>query len=602
MRADRTCRQIEVELSARLDQEVDPATSALIDEHLAGCASCRAHEEQLRAVKRAVALQAAPPVRDLAPSVTSRLTRDRYSRRGERRRLLRTGVAAAVITTIVLSGAMLPWRTRPPDVAIASEITRAIRAAATEVSSYHAEFKIVERGWNDAVPERHFAAEVWFRAPEELRMEIRDLTPYPAPGWPRNDATLIASPSRWWIEETATCPAPALPDCAVSPAPEVRSLERRQPFDGSTSLPTDLILPLETLAETDGLSVVGRETVDGHDVHHVVLERWQAGALIDSLQVAGTWNEFPPTARVDLWLDSSTWFPRRFTVKGDGGFLSVSTTLLEEPRRLDTSVFTAPAPQDARDGGFRSEGEGSRLLPEDLAGLEPYRSGVTRDRQTVDTFVDGMTWLKVITDRASRPTLGTFTSESVSLGPGRSAYFEPSSDSLRRTVEIIGSNRRVRLESNLPRAELLEVAASVPLDGRSFDELRTATGRIERIDPRSLGNFPFAEWPRYLPHGFRVSSAFLSTSPDGRRQLSSYYRRPESGAFMGDIRITQAADVDVLPPSSEDLVSVRTGPVAGRWSPLRSELEWLDGSVYRAVAVPGFDVETAALIARSMQR
>ena len=510
MRVESACDAIRVELSARLDQEVDERTSARLDEHLEACAACTEYEEALRSVKRAVALQAAPAVRDLAPAITARIATEKFRRRGERRSLLRTAVAAAVITALVLSGAVLPWRTESTDVAMASEITRAVRGAAGEIDSYRAEFAITERGWNAEVPTRRFTAEILFQAPENLRMEIRDLTHYPGPGWPTNDAALIASPNSWWLRETATCPAPALPGCSVSPTPETRALVARQPFDGTTALPTDLILPLETLADDDGLTVLGRESVRGRDAHHVVLQQWQAAPLIQSLQFAGTWRQFPPTARVDLWLDSETWFPLRFSVRSDEAELSVTTTSLEQPRDLDASAFTPPSGEEARDGGFIRRDARSHPLPSYLAELTPYRNGVTRDGQTVDTFVDGMSWLKVLTDDATRPSLATFTSELVPLRTGSFGYFEPSSDSLRRTLELIGTDRRVRLETNLPRAELLRIAASVPVDGRAFRHLETPNGSIDRIERSEIAGSGYALEPVYLPSGFRFSSAFVS--------------------------------------------------------------------------------------------
>ena len=601
MRAESSCDDVRLDLSARLDGEVDEATSARLDEHLSTCAACRVHEDALRSVKRAVALQAATPVRDLAPAITRELTRGAIAKRKERRSLLRTAIAAAAVTALVLSSAVLPWRD-DADIARASEITRAVRAAAADIGSYHAEFEITERGWNAAVAERRFTAEIFFEAPESIRIEIDDRTDYPGPGWPTNDASLIAGPDKWWLRETASCPAAALPGCAVSPEPEVRALEARQPFDGTTALPTDLILPLETLAEDDGLTVLGREPVRGRDAHHVVLQEWQAEPLIGSLQFAGTWHDFPPTARVDLWLDSETWFPLRFTVRSDRAELAVTTTSLEQPPRFDISPFVPPSGGDVRDGGFRARDSGPHPLPAALGDLEPYRDGVTGNGQTVDTFADGMSWLKVLTDRVTQPSLETFTGELVELDDGSFGYFEPSSDSLRRTLEVFGPDGRVRLETNLPRSELIRIAASVPIEGRAFDRLETTNGSIERIALADVAASDHALRPTYLPEGFRFSSAFASRTAGEGETLSTYYRRIETGSSMGEIRITQAAGVAVLSPTSEDLISVRVAGTVARWSPSRSELEWLDGTTYRAVAVPGFDLATAVAIARGMRR
>lgn len=599
MKVDLTCAQVQIELSARLDQEVDSETSRLLDAHLEECSECRAYEDALRSVKRAVALQPAPVARDLAPSVTAQLIRDSMSRRSERRSLLRTAIAAAAVTALVLSGALVPWQERSPDVALASEITRAVQGAASEITSYHATFDVTERGWHDDIPERHLTAEIWFRAPEHLRFELRDHTSYPGPGWPTNHVTLMASPRRWVLEETASCPTAALPGCEISPEPETRALKNRQPFDGSTPLPTDLILPLETLSEESGLTVIGRTSVNGREAHQVALEYWQAAPLVRSLQVAGRWHKFPARARVDLWLDTETWFPLRFSVRSGGASLLVENTAFDATL-VDESTFELPGGIRASDGGFRSS-EADGPLPGNIAGLDPYRMGVTRDGQRIATFSDGLTWLRVLSDDDTRPTLATFASELVELSEGDFGYVEPSTDPLRRTVEVIGNRRRVRIESNLPRGALLEVAASVPIAGRAFDRIETRDGTtIERVSAAALEELGYAVSPTYLPPGFEFSTAFVSRSHKDSQQLTVYYRRPDSAAGSTDIRVVHAPGYSVLPPTSENLVSVKIGGLRARWSPQRSELEWLDGSTYRAVSVPAFDLETAAVIARGL--
>jgi len=602
VKADTRCDDVRVELSARLDDEVDLRTAALVDAHLAECDACRAYESSLRAVKRAVALQAAPEVRDLAPAVMARVRYESLKRHGERRTLLRTAVAAALVTTLVLSGGLVQWRDAPNDVALASEITRAVRSAAADITSYHATFDVIERGWHPRIEQRRLTAEVWFEAPERLRMEITDHTDYPGRTWPTNDATLIATPRAWWLQETASCPTPALPGCEVPPHAETRALERRQPFDGSTALPTDLILPLETLAQEEGLDVVGPDLVDGRAAHHVVLQQWQARPLIDSLQIAGTWRRFTPTARVDLWLDAQTWFPLRFSVQGGNGALQVETTSLESSPTLEESLFETPAEPVPNDGGFEP-GPVTGLLPTDTAGLAPYRSGTTRDGQQVTAYASGMSWFKILVDRDNAATISTFASELVDLGDRRFGYLEPSDDPLRRTIEILGARLRVRIESNLPRQRLIDIAASVPVDGRAVRRLRTQGGTmIERVEPAELRDIDYALLPSYLPPGFELSNASVTQSSRRAEQLTIYYRRPQSSTMTNEIRLIFAPGFEILPPSSENLVAIRAGDLRARWSPSRSELEWLDRDTYRAVAVPAFDLETAIRIARSLDR
>lgn len=588
------CDRVRHELSARLDGEIDGETSELLDRHLETCAPCRAYEASLERVKRAVALQPAEPTRDLVPVITRRLRDEAAIRRSSRRELLRIAVAAAVITALILTGAVAPWRTGTQDIAVASEITAAVRGAARDIGSYRATFVITERGWREEVPERTFSAEISYRAPEDLRLEIDDLTDYPSEGWPTNDATLVATESSWWLRETAACPTPALPGCAVEPRREVRALVARQPFDGTTVLPTDVILPLETLVDADGLVVLGRDEVLGRMAHHVSVPLWRGRALVRSLELTGTWRSFAPNSRLHLWLDPTTWFPLRYQVRVRGvPQLDVRTTSLSEPDSFPAGTFAVPQAAQARDGGFR-EGPVRGPVPTETFGLQPYRSGTTTSGQSLSTYVAGMTWLRVLVDDASELSVTAFSGEAVDLKDGSSGYYRPSGPMLRRSIEIVGAGSRVRLESNLPRQELIDIAASVPVEGRAFKKLAITKKTVLRRIPRSrVYSISYAREPEWLPSGYRFSSALLSRSATER--LTLFYRQAESDT--GEIKITQSPGVDTLPPSSEVLVFVRAGDVEARWSEERSELDWLDNDVYRAVAVPAFDLQTAVAIA-----
>jgi hypothetical protein len=92
----------------------------------------------------------------------------------------------------------------------------------------------------------------------------------------------------------------------------------------------------------------------------------------------------------------------------------------------------------------------------------------------------------------------------------------------------------------------------------------------------------------------------LSSSSRGNKLLA-YYRRALTEYEASTIRITHDASVSELPPSSEEFVNVSLNGTIARWSVERSELEWIDGRIYRAVAVPGWDIDTAIRIAESLR-
>nr|MDQ3916208.1 zf-HC2 domain-containing protein [Actinomycetota bacterium] len=76
MPTDRGCGWARVELSARLDGEAAGETAGALDAHLAGCASCRRHGRELERVRRALRVQPAGDVPDLAPAIMRAVAED----------------------------------------------------------------------------------------------------------------------------------------------------------------------------------------------------------------------------------------------------------------------------------------------------------------------------------------------------------------------------------------------------------------------------------------------------------------------------------------------------------------------------------------------
>ncbi|MGH9210692.1 MAG: zf-HC2 domain-containing protein [Acidimicrobiales bacterium] len=81
-------------LSARIDDELDPATAGVVDQHLDDCASCRRDMDAVLAARRA--LRAAPPVPAPAGLVRGLVTR---RRRADRRSVM-VAAAAAVLALV----------------------------------------------------------------------------------------------------------------------------------------------------------------------------------------------------------------------------------------------------------------------------------------------------------------------------------------------------------------------------------------------------------------------------------------------------------------------------------------------------------------------
>jgi hypothetical protein len=207
-----------------------------------------------------------------------------------------------------------------------------------------------------------------------------------------------------------------------------------------------------------------------------------------------------------------------------------------------------------------------------------------------------MTYLKVVT-QPRRAAEHPLTAEEIRIGAGW-AYYRPASLQAGRQIDLFGSRTHMRIESNMARSELLEVAHSADVAGERIPVVvRRAGGvRIHRLGSESAAGI---DDPRYLPPGYRRAVALRATMR-AAENITVYYMRAEA-EFDGDgIRVVQTAPMKLLPPSSEEFLNVRVDDFAARWSVERGELEWLDGTTYRAVAVPSGDLTTAVAIARSL--
>lgn len=602
MRAESTCSRFRAELSARIDGDVDPTITDELEAHLQKCEHCSAFEGDLHSLRRTLRLAPVGNVPDVVDRVMLAVGRESTRRRRELRLKL-ASIAAAAAALIVLASS-LPLFDPEPQVANAAEVTRRAFSTARTLDSYQATFDIVERTWHPDVPERRFRAKVWYRAPERLRLRIRDHSDLPPGTWPLNDVDLIAQPRRSWIREPYSCPAQALPGCAIEAGVEERSVVGRQPFDGTSTAPSEILVPLETLATSDAFTVAGPERIEGLDALHVVLTYRQAYPLIEALQVGGSWAPLFPLDRVDLWLERDSSFPLRFEVSRPGleaPILEVNAVGFDAALSPKGDLFDAPGRGNIRRAGFRERALElpERATPAHLAGLNPHRSGLTGGNRIV-TYTNGMTYLKV-TAGSAPPQQDALLAEAVELRPGSFGFYRPAQPHLPRRVEVNGPDLTVRLESNLRREELLRVAASLPLNGLRPRRIHLGTTKVIPLTAEDLDELPLAQHPTQLPPGYGPLSAQMRRSPSGT-EVTTVIFASESAWEGSEIRLFQSSKVSMLPPSSENLIAVTVKGSPGRWSAERGELEWIDREgIYRSIAAPSFDLYSVVAVAESLR-
>lgn len=604
MSADVRCREVRRDLMSRLDDEPISIHPAALEQHLDNCTDCKTFEAKQHRIRRALRLAEVDEIPDVAVQVMAAVTREHATEVWRFR--TRLAAVAAIATAMLILATNLPLLEPGPQVAGAATVTREVFSAARSLDAYRARFEITERGWHPEVPLRRFEAAVWYRSPERFRLRVRDLSTYPTGAWPSNDIDLIASPARAWIREPFSCPPDALPGCAIEAGMEERTLVRREPFDGTTLAPTDIVVPLEALATSEAFSVIGTDSVHDREALHVTLTYRQSSALVDALQAGGSWTEILPLDRVDLWLEQDSWFPLRFAVTRPGvedPLLEVHATELTTSQAPAPTVFRAPVGGSVRNGGFTPDQPvttNSSIPPAYTAGLPLYRSGSTADGRRVVTYAAGTAYVKVATDTSRSRRQPNDASEVVTVRPGSVGFYQPAEPTAPRRVDLFTKTSHVRVETNLRRADALRVAGSLRI--RGIIPSRTSGQNVIRLTATEAAETDLIEHPSLLPPGYKPAGALLSR-PDGKGDEATVIYLPAQAGLEGsEIRLFQSTRLSMLSPSSEDLFALRIHGSTARWSRERGELEWIgsDGT-YRAITAPSFDLPTVKSIASSIR-
>jgi outer membrane lipoprotein-sorting protein len=636
--------QAERLLSARIDGErLTSRQTVALEHHLQSCAECRAFERGAYRLREAARFEVAPAVPDLVDQVMATVRTDakpgglrvvRPARLPARRTLPRLAPLAAALLVGVLIGSVVvggPWqRSETGSALAAAQVAEGISAAASHLDAYQATFRIDETNLSPEVPERDLTMRVWFHAPERFRLDVADRTDYPTRTTP-TDIRLVVDGSRWY----ASAPTP----CPTAECPQRESVVRnRLPFSTDAPIPTDLVLPISTLADADRLTVLGRGTVLGRPAVQVEVPFERAKPLFPFLSIGGDWRPFFPNDRVRIWLDERNWFPLKWAVypatgaERDAWALRFglpdepslsrvfSVTALEVSTHAPAEgVFRIPASASSQDQGGRTVGLADvardvgfePVAPNTVGGLDRYRVVVPTDQTTrsLISYADGLAFVNLGETRswAGDAPFGPVgvQAEEVPLSGGGVAYYEPSTDEHGRRVSIHAAGTDLYLESNLPRPELLAAAAALPVQGLPMPEAwrvhRLGGSTVERVSlqaARSSVPFP-VELPRTLPDGFGLASVELVDAGYGTA-VTLYFRDLDADAGIGTIRMHLEPAQALPPATSADQSTVDVGDAHGRYTPDRSELEWIRSGVYHSLDAPGLELPELVAIAASI--
>lgn len=617
-------------LSARMDGEhVRGREAAAVDAHVAACARCRAFADRSARVRRAVRIRPAETVPDLTGAImgavaTERVRPARAGRaarhRRRRERFAFAPAAAAALAGLILGSVLVggPWQ-RPADRPIAAAaVVREVRRTAPTVDAFQGTYAIVERGFSADAPERRFEMEVAFRSPQRFRLDVHDRTRYPSRSWTPNELTFIQHLTATYTSGPSGCPG----DLPSTVCPRTRStVTRSSAFSPAAPLPADLVLPLATFASPRGVDVVASDAAGG--TVRVDLTFARARPLFPFLDVGGSWRPFYDRDRVALWLDATTWRPVRWLVvpaedRARRAWelrygLPVETAgrpILEvrlvsssgapaEPSRFAIPGGTAPATaplEEVRDRlGYRplapiAAGHldlVSVVLPRDATGATPA---------SLLVYAEGLDYLR-IGERRDWTGPGPFgplapDADQVMLPGGGVAYYEPAGEGLGRRLAIHAPKGDLYLETNLARDRLLEIAASIPVDGvrlpRSWLDRTGADVHVERVPVAvalTAAGLPETLTER-LPGGYELVSAEQSSIQGLPAGVSFLLRQVEMDAAGEPVTLHVEPALALPPSSAASASSVRLSSGRGRWSPDRSLLEWVDAGRYHSLQGP----------------
>jgi hypothetical protein len=649
------CDRVRRALSERMDgQRLSPRLNAAVDAHVAGCSNCTAFQQGAWSLRESARFEVAPAVPDLVDAIMASVAREVSPRRdrfrlvpgGGRRSLLPRSsrrlapVAAALVVGLIVGSVAVggPWQ-RPEGTSVnAAEVAHGVAAAATRLSAYQARFAITDYHFSPDVPVRDLSMSVSFEAPERFRLDVVDHTDYPSSDVTPTDLELIVAGSSWYSVGPSACPE------GVCPAKKT-VVRNRVPFSPTAPAPTDLVLPITSLADANQLQVVGGGTVLGRSAIEVRLAFDRAQPLFPFLSLGGSWRPFFRDDRVDLWLDARSWFPLRYAVYPAPGHerdqWALRFGLPQEPP--DTPIFTVAAvsvdEEQPAAGTFRIPGvgraqhRGAKEVPlAQVPGLTGYRpvtpsqvdglgldqvvlppapTKKDRPKQTLITYSKGLAWLKVgETRRWKGGTLygpvGLHAQE-LSLPNGGVAYYEPATVDHGRRLSIHTRGTDLYIETNLPRDKLLSVATSVPVIGKPMPKswaIRTSPdGVTERVTLERAGEeLPFAiELPgqQGLPAGYTFASSELVRLKHSTA-LNVYFEQEDTDLGTGLIRLHEQLARKLPPASSAQQAEVPVGDAVGRWTPQRNQLEWVQSGVYFSLDAGGLQLSDLLAVAESL--
>lgn len=563
--------------SAAIDDELDPVDSSALTAHLAVCDDCRRFEADLHRLRQRLRLQLVTPIPDIATRVVEEL--EAQPRAG--RDWAAVARMAAIFVLAVVTGAAAVGISGPEPV-LAEALSRRLLTAQDSLTSMKAKVRIVERGWHDDVDTRTYTGTLNYLAPESVALHLRDTTTYPSPSWPPNDIDVVVAEARAGSRALRPCPRALQPGCLAERRTTL--LTGRPPFDATTPVPLDLVMPVTSLGAHSTPHLLGVRRAAGQVQVGVRVTAAQIAPLLEGITGSGNWRSIHPADTADVWLDDATLTPRQVAVvpaddpdrrrwAASEGYddpagtpvLSITFADVETNTDLNSNSFGLPAARRrAADAGFVQGPMEAAAVPQWLPpGIVSQRRG-RQGTTLISTWSDGRAWLRV----AASPQwqggrlfgdLGEVIRR-VELPAAGTAYVSASG----RGIGLHSSSLDVAVTGSFDEATLLRVADSLGLRGvavpRSWRESSTAT--ITAAAREMPGLLHANDIPGFAAPAVRIDSGVVTLA--------------YAGAGAREFVVVQRTGDVLTPPFDAHVVGVRVRDHDGRYTPARGELEWVE--------------------------
>jgi hypothetical protein len=589
MPSDPICDRVMMELSTAHDEGRAPEPWA--SEHAATCEHCSEFAAGLVSLDVALARGRYEQAPDLTGQVVSALD----SPGGQ------WWSAAAVALVGLLAGGLIGVMSTRVDVGRASDLGELFHSTATEVDGLSAELIVVERGVHRTVPERVYAGEIDYIAPEQLSIRLVDTTDYPNDDWLPNDVELTISNGDMVTTSGSPCPVAALPDCLVEPM--TRALRDQPPFDDGVLIPLEIVGPGRSLSRASAFEVLGTTQLDGAPTIQVQ-STVAAVELIGAMTDRGAWRELHPTDPVLMWLDEATLIPRRievFAADSPERELWQLRRGYEDPPDEETpiliidlanlvvgeGVIDLTLPDDVPSRGF-VDGEASVAEPQLPAGFETHRRGhrLLADGGLVETasWSDGRSWVMVEATRDwDEPRLFGLSLpfvDPVDLGDGSVGYLSPAGDA----VAIHAESEEILVTGSVSSGSLVEMAASLGVRGLEVPSTWLEASTVTVAD---------------LPDGTLVPvvtgwSLLGRIEEEGTTLLLT-------GGGARSVIVTQTPGTQLDPPTGPDFSEVDIRGISARHDLSSSTLEWVEEGVVVRMKSNTVGIEELGELAEAME-